>query len=178
MRDFTDDLRDVRRRLDEASEYLKIDESRNRLTELESEISRPDLWDDAERAKQVNTDYANVKGDVDLYDSLSQQLDDQPAASSVARSKERRELEDTAITRGLTQLIAQWRGKGDLTRLMVLELLWVKGWANRDVAGFLDVSEQQVANFRFAAVKKLSEHIRNAGLSADVFPELQDPPED
>ena len=64
MRDFTDDLRDVRRRLDEASEYLKIAESRNRLIELESEISRPDLWDDAERAKQVNTDYANVKADV------------------------------------------------------------------------------------------------------------------
>ena len=76
MRDFTDDLRDVRRRLDEASEYLKIGESRNRLTELEAEIGRPDLWDDAERAKQVNTDYANVKSDVDLYDELSHQLDD------------------------------------------------------------------------------------------------------
>jgi RNA polymerase sigma-70 factor, ECF subfamily len=111
-------------------------------------------------------------------DLLGQQLDDQPGASSVARSQERRDMENAAITRGLTQLIAQWRAKGDLTRLMVLELLWVKGWANRDVAAFLEVSEQQVANFRFAAVKKLSEHIRNAGLSADVFPELQEPPDE
>src|SRR5262245_3900640 len=85
MRDFTDDLRDVRRRIDEASDYLKIAESRNRLTELESEISRPDLWDDAERAKQVNTDYANVKGDVDLYDELSQQLDDAEVLHELAR---------------------------------------------------------------------------------------------
>ena len=85
MRDFTDDLRDVRRRLDEASEYLKIGESRNRLTELEAEIGRPDLWDDAERAKQVNTDYANVKSDVDLYDELSHQLDDAEVLHELAR---------------------------------------------------------------------------------------------
>ena len=85
MRDFTDDLRDVRRRLDEASDYLKIGESRNRLTELEAEIGRPDLWDDAERAKQVNTDYANVKSDVDLYDELSHQLDDAEVLHELAR---------------------------------------------------------------------------------------------
>src|SRR5215470_15577705 len=110
-------------------------------------------------------------------DILQQQLDDQPAASSVARSQERRDLENAAITRCLGQMIGQWKEKSDWNRLKVLELLWVKGWANRDVAAFLEVSEQQVANFRFAAVKKLSEHIRNAGLSADVFPELQDKPQ-
>ena len=56
----------------------------------------------------------------------------------------------------------------------MLELLFVKGWANREVAAFLRVSEQHVANIRFAAVKKLSEHVRNAGLPADVFPELNE----
>jgi RNA polymerase sigma-70 factor (ECF subfamily) len=56
----------------------------------------------------------------------------------------------------------------------VLELLLVKGWANRDVAAHLDISEQQVANYRFAAVKKLTEKIHEAGLSPDVFPQLQD----
>ena len=67
------------------------------------------------------------------------------------------------------------RSASDFVRLKVLELLWVKGWANRDVAAFLDISEQQVANYRFAAVKKLTEQIRDAGLSADVFPELHAP---
>jgi RNA polymerase sigma-70 factor, ECF subfamily len=105
-------------------------------------------------------------------DILHQQFDSSPTASSMARSQERLQLENDAITRCLGQLITAWRGKGDLTRLKVLELLWVKGWANRDVAAFLEVSEQQVANYRFAAVKKLSEHIRNAGLSVEVFPEL------
>ena len=75
--------------------------------------------------------------------------------------------------RCLGQILRGWQDKGDYTRLKVMELLWVKGWANRDVAAFLGISEQQVANFRFAAVKKLTELIRAAGLSADVFPELQ-----
>ena len=91
----------------------------------------------------------------------------------MARSSERRRLEGEAITRCLGLMIRQWQERGDYLRLKVLELLLVKGWANRDVAAHLKVSEQQVANYRFAAVKKLTEHIKGAGLPADVFPELQ-----
>ena len=53
-----------------------------------------------------------------------------------------------------------------------LELLFVKGWANKDVAELLQISEQQVANIRFAAVKKIATQMRAAGLPEDVFPEL------
>jgi RNA polymerase sigma-70 factor (ECF subfamily) len=108
-------------------------------------------------------------------DPLHQQVDSQPAASSLARSHERRELESAAVCRGLGRMLEQWRDRGDYLRVKVLELLLVKGWANRDVAAFLHISEQQVANYRFAALKKLAEHIRDAGLPADVFPELQPP---
>jgi RNA polymerase sigma-70 factor (ECF subfamily) len=107
-------------------------------------------------------------------DILQQQLDPHQAASSLARSQERRALETEAITRCLGKMIHQWQEKGEIIRLKVLELLLVKGWANRDVAAFLKITEQQVANYRFAAVKKLSEHIRAAGLPPEVFPELQD----
>lgn len=110
----------------------------------------------------------------DTGDVLTQQHDPNPAASSLARSQERRQLEGEAVTDALASLVADWRGRGEYTRLKVMELLLVKGWANRDVAAFLDVSEQQVANFRFAAVKKIGEHVRAAGLPADVFPELQE----
>jgi RNA polymerase sigma-70 factor (ECF subfamily) len=107
-------------------------------------------------------------------DLLEQQCDTQPTASSRVRSDERQELETEALTRCLGQLLRLWQDKGDFVRLKVMELLWVKGWANREVAAFLGVSEQQVANYRFAAVKKLSELIRAAGLSEDVFPELHE----
>lgn len=105
---------------------------------------------------------------------LEQQTDHQPTASSRVRGDERQELESVALARCLGQIVRSWQDKGDFVRLKVMELLWVKGMANRDVATFLGVSEQQVANYRFAAVKKLSELIRASGLSADVFPELQE----
>ena len=38
----------------------------------------------------------------------------------------------------------------------------------------LNISEQQVANYRFAAIKKLSENMRDAGLPSEVFPELKE----
>jgi RNA polymerase sigma-70 factor (ECF subfamily) len=110
-------------------------------------------------------------------DILHQQVDEHKAASSLARSQERRELESEAVTRCLGQMLRQWQERGDYLRVKVVELLFVKGWANRDVAKLLAVSEQQIANYRFAAVKKLSEHIRAAGLPVDVFPELHHSPE-
>jgi RNA polymerase sigma-70 factor (ECF subfamily) len=106
-------------------------------------------------------------------DVLHQKKDEHPAASSLARSQERKNLESEAVTRCLGQMLQQWRDAGEFARIKVLELLFVKGWANCDVAAHLKISEQQVANYRFAAIKKLGEHIRDAGLPADVFPELR-----
>jgi RNA polymerase sigma-70 factor (ECF subfamily) len=109
-------------------------------------------------------------------DILHQKLDSHKAASSVARSGERKGLEADAVARSLTLLIEQWRQQGEYVRIKVLELLFVKGWQNRDAAAFLKISEQQVANIRFAAVKKLTEHVKGAGLPIDVFPELKEVP--
>ena len=103
--------------------------------------------------------------------------DKQRAASSLARTKERLELETEAVTRGLRELIRGFQQKGEYVRIQVLELLFVKGWPNWQVAEFVGVSEQQVANYRFAAVKKLTEAMRGANLPTDVFPELQLPGE-
>ena len=55
LRKLCDDLRDVSRRLTEARGYLRVDELRSRIAELEIEISRPDLWDDQENAQAVTS---------------------------------------------------------------------------------------------------------------------------
>ena len=85
MRDFSDEIKDVSRRLSEASTYLRIDAQRERLRELEAEVSRPDLWDDQDLAKKLNAEYANVKGDLDLYDSLARDLEDAEVLHEMAR---------------------------------------------------------------------------------------------
>ena len=96
----------------------------------------------------------------------------QRPASSIARSQERIDLEIDAVVRTLKEIVKGLQTKGDYNRIRVLELLFVKGCPNWQVAEMVGISEQQVANYRFAAVKKLSEEMKAAGLPADIFPEL------
>lgn len=105
-------------------------------------------------------------------DPLTLKADSSPGASSVARGLEKRSLEETAVAGCLGQILRDWMSKKEFERVKVLELLLVKGWANKDAAARLRLSEQQIANIRFAAIKKLSERIAAAGLPAGVFPEL------
>ena len=93
MRDFTDDIRDLVRRVGEASTYLHIPEGRDRLIELEAEISRPDLWDDAEKAKAVNAEYAGVKDDVDTYSQIVDAVSDVEVLHELAREENDESLE-------------------------------------------------------------------------------------
>lgn len=97
----------------------------------------------------------------------------QRPASSLARSAERRDREEDALGRALTLLVREWLARGDFTSVMTLELLLVKGWGNKDVAGRVGLTEQQVANLKFQAKRRLHDHLTAAQLSADVFPELR-----
>ena len=74
MRDFTEALSDLRRRVDDARAYLQIDAARTRLGELEREASKPDLWEDQERARKVNAELAQVRDDFVVFDGLEERL--------------------------------------------------------------------------------------------------------
>ena len=52
MRDFSDDLADLRRRLDEAAHLPAHRRAPGPAPQLETEAGRPDLWDDQEQAKR------------------------------------------------------------------------------------------------------------------------------
>ncbi len=85
MRDFTSDLREISGRLTEAKKYLRIEQLVERLVVLEQEISRPDLWDDQDLAKKVNTEYSNVKSDIDEYNKLYALITDLEFLHELAR---------------------------------------------------------------------------------------------
>ncbi|MBX7167533.1 MAG: RNA polymerase sigma factor [Pirellulales bacterium] len=95
-----------------------------------------------------------------------------PRASSIARSSERKHLEEQALAAALVQHLERWRGRGDWEKIKCVELLFVRGWANKDVATALAISEQTVANHKFDFLAKLKSAVRSQGLSVDVFPEL------
>jgi peptide chain release factor 2 len=87
VRDFNSDIEELRRRLDEARSYLRIEELRQRRPQLETEASRPDLWDDQELAKKVTGELAATMADIELYESLTQQTDDAETLAELAREE-------------------------------------------------------------------------------------------
>ena len=98
----------------------------------------------------------------------------QRGASSLARSAERREAEEDALGQALRGLVREFQLKGEWSKVMALELLYVKGWGNAEVAAKLKRTEQDVANLKFQAKKRLHDHLVAANLSPAVFPELQE----
>jgi RNA polymerase sigma-70 factor, ECF subfamily len=93
-------------------------------------------------------------------------------ASSIARSGERRGLEEEALAQGIAEQIEHWRKAGDWQKIKCMELLFTRGMANKDVATTLDITEQQVANFKFDFLARLRTLVKKQRLSEDVFPEL------
>jgi peptide chain release factor 2 len=87
MRDLTDDLKALRARLNEAEGYLKLDELRARRPQLEAEASRPDLWDDPDKAKGVTGELAAVNDDIGQYERLAGRLDDAETLHELAREE-------------------------------------------------------------------------------------------
>lgn len=94
------------------------------------------------------------------------------AASSIARSGERKQLEERAVIDALREQVVRWKDRGDWTKLKCIELLFVRGWANKEVAVKLDITEQQVANFKFDFVARMRSIIRRMEMPEDIFPEL------
>lgn len=95
-------------------------------------------------------------------------------ASSIARSGERRELEDEAVADGIGQQLERWREAGDWQKIKCMELLYVAAVANKQVAEELGLSEQQVANFKSDFLGRLRKFVRGQQLNEDVFPELHE----
>jgi len=88
MRDFSDDVSDLQRRLEEAKQYLRIDELRARRPQLETEASRPDLWDDQDLARKVTGELNQVTSDLEMYEGLVQRVDDAETLAELAREED------------------------------------------------------------------------------------------
>jgi peptide chain release factor 2 len=88
MRDYSEELAALRRRLDEAASYLNIETTRKRLVELEPELVRPDLWDDPERAQATTREYAALRDDVDVLEGLEAKLGDADILFQLGREED------------------------------------------------------------------------------------------
>ncbi len=93
-------------------------------------------------------------------------------ASSIARSVERKEIEETAVREAISEQIERWKSSDGWIKLRAIELLFVRGLANKEVAEKMNLSEQQVANYKSDFQIRLRSIIRRMNLDEGVFPEL------
>jgi len=115
MKDFSDDIAALRRRLDEAHTYLRIDDLTAARPQLETEASRPDLWDDPEKAKKVNAELAAATDDLDLYAALEGGIDDADTLFELGR-----EEGDDSIETEVTEAIEDLQRRFDELELRAL----------------------------------------------------------
>ena len=93
MQDFSPQISDLRSRLAEARGYLRVEELRARRPQLEAELGRPDLWDDAEAAQKLQREFAELSDDLELYDRLESRVEDLATLHELAREESDEGLE-------------------------------------------------------------------------------------
>ncbi len=93
------------------------------------------------------------------------------AVSSMARSVERRDNEETALVTAVRDQIEKWKSKSDFIKLKCIELLFVAGYGNKEASTALGITEQQVANYKSDFVLRTRTLISRQA-NRDSFPEL------
>ncbi|MFK8111893.1 MAG: RNA polymerase sigma factor [Rubripirellula sp.] len=93
-------------------------------------------------------------------------------ASSIARSVERKEIEETAVRDAISEQVTRWKSGEGWVKLKAIELLFVRGLGNKDVASKLALTEQQVANYKSDFQIRLRSIVKRMSLDEGVFPEL------
>ncbi len=93
MQDFSEAITTLRRRCGEAHGYLSIDELRSRQPQLETEMGRPDLWDDVDAARRVQTELSSINDDLQQFESLESEISDVDTLYLMAREENDESLE-------------------------------------------------------------------------------------
>ncbi|MEC9095247.1 MAG: RNA polymerase sigma factor [Planctomycetota bacterium] len=97
-------------------------------------------------------------------------------ASTIYRSGERRRAEEDALFDILGQEVRQLIENESWIKLACLELLFVSGTPNKDIAELLPLSQPQVASLKHEFIDKIKRYMLRIGVDADLFPELYTDP--
>jgi peptide chain release factor 2 len=87
VRDFSDDLAALRKRLTEAEAYLDLAGSLATRAELEQEMAKPDFWDDRDRATSMSSAYGRADADVKLLGDLADRVSDAETLFQLAQEE-------------------------------------------------------------------------------------------
>jgi peptide chain release factor 2 len=178
MRDYSDELTDLHRRIDEARVYLRIEELLLARPQLETEASRPDLWDDPDLARKINGELSACTEDLELFEQLSLRLEDAETLHELGREEHdesvEAEVEESmaalALNLGELELRALFTGEYDDTNA-ICEIQSGEGgadaqdWANMLLRMFLRWAEKRGFDVELEEVSAGNE----AGISSATF---------
>ena len=178
MRDYSDELADLRRRIDEARVYLRIEELLLARPQLETEASRPDLWDDPDLARKINGELSACTEGLELFDQLSSRLEDAETLHELGREEHdesvEAEVEESMAALvsdlGELELRALFTGEYDDTNA-ICEIQSGEGgadaqdWANMLLRMFLRWAEKRGFDVELEEVSAGNE----AGISSATF---------
>jgi len=94
-------------------------------------------------------------------------------ASSLMRSREQSGAESNVVEDCLRGLITEFKNNALWERLQCVELIFVLGWANKDVARRMNLTEQAVANHKFYVVSKLKDAAKRSGVKNFALSDLE-----
>jgi peptide chain release factor 2 len=106
-RDASAEIEGLTARLADAERYLGMEELRRRKLALEEEAGRPDLWDDAERARAVTTELGRVSEDVTRFDALAADLADTQVLLELVGEAESAGTPDEGLRKELDQSVSE-----------------------------------------------------------------------
>ena len=92
--------------------------------------------------------------------------------STIVRSQERRDIEEEALAEAVADQIGRCHARKDWTKLKCLELIFVRGRGNKEIAERLGLTQQQVANYKSDFIIQMRKSLKKLKLSTDLFPEL------
>ena len=104
-RDFTSELDALGERLAEAERYLGREKLEVRRAELETDVARPDLWDDADTARAVTKELGRVSADLDQLDTLRSELEDARALLELTEESAAEGSRDASLDAELVETV-------------------------------------------------------------------------
>ena len=85
--DVAADLKDLSATLGNVEAVMDLDGLRTAIGELESQATKPDLWDDPESAQKVTSQLSHQQGELRRVEELRSRLDDLPVLYELAEDE-------------------------------------------------------------------------------------------
>ena len=98
MSEPTIDPNQLRRRLEEALLYLRIEEISDRRMELEDLVAKPDFWDNTEQAKKLSQELSEITEDLQLFNQLNTNIDDAETLLELSKEEDDPSIIEEALT--------------------------------------------------------------------------------